>query len=447
MSKMFVHYKGTVDAFKKAGLESVYSNHIVFIKGGDANGSGEAVYTHGQYYGNVKDALAALQAKVDGMKYFSKISDGNTTAQTAGVDGVITIKGDGPTITTLIDTTGIKIGLSDAFKTAVNTTLPNAISALEGKLGNKNASAASGAEATAFGRIKNLEEVVSGLTGSGEGDVQSVGAQITNAINALDVDAKVGDFVASISQADGKIVPVMGTFNFDAKGAASQALQDAKDYADGKFQVAGNYEAAGAAADALQDAKDYADGKDSAMNTRVAKLEAIDHAKLASDAAASAVATVLDDAPEAFDTLKEVAEWIADNSHASDVATLVTDVASLKAINHEAYKAADEANLAVAKKYTSDEIAKLSFDAAGTAASEAAGALASAKSYVDGKVDGKFDSTGSAAAAESAAKSYADGLAVNYATAAQGAKADAAAPQATTYTKAEVDAMWAWEEL
>lgn len=446
-SKMFVHYKGTVAAFKEAGLESVYNNHIVFIKGGEADGKGEAVYTHGQYYGNVKDALAALQTKVDGMKYFSKISDGNTVASVASAEGTITIKGEDPAIVTLIDKEGLKIGLSDTFKTAVNTTLPNAVSSIESKLGSKDATAASGADASAFGRIKNLETIVAGLTGSEGGNVESVDAKINNAINALDVDAVAGDYVASISQVDGKIVPVMGDFAFDAEGSAAQALQDAKDYADGKFQVAGSYEAAGAAADALQDAKDYADGKDSAMDARVKVLEAIDHAKLASDAAASAVATVLDDAPEAFDTLKEVAEWIADNSHASDVATLVSDVASLKNINHEAYKAADETNLAAAKGYTDSEIAKLSFDAAGTAASEAAGALASAKSYVDGKVDGKFDAKGSAAAAESAAKSYADSLAGNYATAAQGAKADAAAPQATTYTKSEVDEMWAWEEL
>lgn len=444
-SKMFVHYKGTVAAFKEAGLESVYNNHIVFIKGGEADGKGEAVYTHGQYYGNVKDALAALQAKVDGMKYFSKISDGSTVASVASAEGTITIKGEDPAIVTLIDKEGLKIGLSDTFKTAVNTTLPNAVSSIESKLGSKDATAASGADASAFGRIKNLEEVVAGLTGSGEGDVQSVGAQITNAINALDVDAVAGDYVASISQVDGKIVPVMGDFAFDAEGSADAALASAKSYVDGK--VDGKFDASGAAADALQDAKDYADGKDSAMDARVKVLETIDHAKLASDAAASAVATVLDDAPEAFDTLKEVAEWIADNSHASDVATLVSDVASLKAINHEAYKAADETNLAAAKGYTDSEIAKLSFDAAGTAASEAAGALASAKSYVDGKVDGKFDTKGSAASAESAAKSYADSLAGNYATAAQGAKADAAAPQATTYTKDEVDAMWAWEEL
>ena len=110
------------------------------------------------------------------------------------------------------------------------------------------------------------------------------------------------------------------------------------------------------------------------MDARVVKLEAIDHDKLAADAAAAAVATVLDGAPESFDTLKEVAAWIANNDHASDVATLMTDVENLKKIDHDAYIAADELN------------------------------LNAAKAYVDGKVDGKFDAVGSADAALADAK-------------------------------------------
>lgn len=332
--KMFVHYKGTVAAFKEAGLESVYNHHIVFIKGGEADGKGEAVYTHGQYYGNVKDALAALQAKVDGMKYFSKISDGSTVASVASAEGTITIKGEDPAIVTLIDKEGLKIGLSDTFKTAVNTTLPNAVSAIESKLGSKDATAASGADASAFGRIKNLETIVAGLTGSEGGNVESVDAKINNAIGALDVDAVAGDYVAFISQVDGKIVPVMGNFEFDAEGAADQALQDAKDYADGKFQVAGNYEAAGAAAQALQDAKDYADGL--AGNYEVAgaaaevqgKLDTeVSRAKAAEEANASAIAAekarldaFLADATiseAAVDTLKEIQAYITSDGTAA----------------------------------------------------------------------------------------------------------------------------------
>lgn len=326
---MFVHYKGTVAEFKAANLESKYTNHIVFIKGGEANGSGEAVYTHGQYYANVKDALAALQTKVDGMKYFSKISDGSTTASVASADGTITIKGEDPAIVTVVDKEGVKIGLSDAFKTQVNTTLPNAIDAVEESLGSKEDAA--DVNGSAFARIANLTEIVSDLTG---GSAESVGSQITNAINALDVDAAEGDYVASISQANGKIVPVMGTFAFDAEGAAAQALQDAKDYADGKFQVAGNYEAAGAAAQALQDAKDYANGLadnyDAAgsaaavqgnLDTEVLRATAAEEANAAAIAAEKARmdAFMLDaDVQEAaVDTLKEIQAYITSDGAAA----------------------------------------------------------------------------------------------------------------------------------
>lgn len=46
--------------------------------------------------------------------------------------------------------------------------------------------------------------------------------------------------------------------NYDAVGSAATAEQNAKDYADDKFQVKGNYETAGAAATALAEAKTYA---------------------------------------------------------------------------------------------------------------------------------------------------------------------------------------------
>ena len=134
----------------------------------------------------------------------------------------------------------------------------------------------------------------------------------------------------------------------------------------------------GAAAQALVDAKAYADGKDSAMDARVKVLEDIDHDQLAADAASSAVATILDGAPEKFDTLKEVADWIASSESADSAADLVTRVSALEAINHEAYKAADivlETSL---------------------------------KGYVDGKVDGKFDAEGSAAQALIDANDYTD---------------------------------------
>lgn len=67
-----------------------------------------------------------------------------------------------------------------------------------------------------------------------------------------------------------------------------------------------------------------------ALNTRVVDLEAIDHEQLAKDAAASAVATIRDNAPEAFDTLKEIAAWIAEENTAEDAASLVTRVSTIE---------------------------------------------------------------------------------------------------------------------
>ena len=170
---------------------------------------------------------------------------------------------------------------------------------------------------------------------------------------------------------------------FDEIGAADAALTAAKADAAEKYQVKGEYEEAGSAAQALDAAKEYVDGLVNPVISDVKDLKAIDHDKLAADAASAAVATVLDGAPEAFDTLKEVADWISNNETASDAADLITRVAALEAIDHDAYKTADEDVLADAKLYA-DGLA-VNYDAAGVAETKAAAALEDAKTYVDGK--------------------------------------------------------------
>ena len=81
--------------------------------------------------------------------------------------------------------------------------------------------------------------------------------------------------------------------NYDAAGSAAQALTDAKAYTDAEItewvgdktvaqqiaalDLANTYDAKGAAAQALTDAKAHANGLNTAMNTRVEALEAIDH--------------------------------------------------------------------------------------------------------------------------------------------------------------------------
>ena len=255
--------------------------------------------------------------------------------------------------------------------------------------------------------VKSIQDELNSLSG-GAG---SIATQIDNAIAALDLPN-----------------------TYEAKGAAADALDAAKSYVDGK--VDGKFDAAGTAA-----------GLNTAMDARVVKLETIDHNKIAADAAAAAVAGVIDDAPESFDTLKEVAAWIANNDHASDVATLMTDVANLKKIDHDAYVAADATTLAAAKDYVDGKVDG-KFDAVGAAATakaeaiadaegkyqvkgsyEAAGAaaqaLVDAKAYADSKIDGKFDAAGAAADAQAAAIAQ--------------AKVDAAEALKGYYTKTEVD--------
>lgn len=124
----------------------------------------------------------------------------------------------------------------------------------------------------ANGAVKTNADAIATLVGTGEGSI----------------DAKI----------DSKITELDLANTYDAKGAADDALDAAKSYVDDK--VDGKFDAAGTAADL-----------NAAMNTRVAALEAIDHDKLAADAAASAISN-LDSTATAADTNSYVSVTIAE---------------------------------------------------------------------------------------------------------------------------------------
>ena len=201
--------------------------------------------------------------------------------------------------------------------------------------------------------------------------------------------------------------------NYDAAGSAATAEQNAKDFATNLVMDGENvrFDAAGSAAQALTDAKEYADGLNTAMDDRVKVLEAIDHEKLASDASAAAVATVLDGAPEKFDTLKEIAQWISDSESAATAADLVNRVSTLEAIDHDAYIAyTDEAVKGLKEneiKANADAIAVLNGTEEGSVAKAVADTLTAANAYADGLAD-NYDAAGSAAQALADAKTYVD---------------------------------------
>ena len=226
-------------------------------------------------------------------------------------------------------------------------------------------------------------------------------------------------------------VYVKGDVDSAIATAKGEAISAANSYADG---LAKNYDAAGAAATAEANAKAYVDGivgdvtgedgvVTKGLNSRIADLEAIDHDKLAADASAAAVATVLDGAPEKFDTLKEVAQWIADSESAATAADLVTRVKALEDIDHDAYKAADTALETSLKGYVDgkdtamdtrvkvlegrDVYVKSDVDAAiadaKKAGTDAAGALDAYKPVIEQKVE-DAKAAAIAKAAEDAAK-------------------------------------------
>ena len=305
-----------------------------------------------------------------------------------------------------------------------------------------------GVDATMSAKVGDLENVVGDST---KGLVQKV-----NLIQG-ELDGLNGGAGSITTQIENAISALNLPNTYDEKGAAAGALTDAKAYADGLVMDGENprFDAAGSAAGALTDAKAYADGlvmadgatkfdaagtaKDfnDAMDTRVKALEAIDHNKIANDAAAAAVAGVIDGAPEKFDTLKEVAQWISDSESAASAADLVTRVAALEAIDHDAYVEADKTVLADAKAYADGLVMNGEnprFDAAGSAAA----AESAAKSYADDtfQVKGNYEEAGAAAQALADAKSYADGkfqVAGNYEAAGTADAAIAALDLPNTY--------------
>lgn len=436
--KMFVHYSGTKAAFIAAGLPSQYSNKIVFIKGGE-NGTGACVYTHGNYYANVEEALAAL-------KYFSKISAGGVTAEAASPNGTINFSADDPAaVSVKVDSTGVHFGLTDEFKTAVNTTLPNRIKAVEDDY-------LKGADKTELeGKVAAALAEAKGYTDTKVGEVVDAANE---ALIGAQGDASTADTIYGAKKhAEEKAAAAQAAAEGTAAADATAKVNAAKEELNGTISgVEGRVKAI--EDDYLTSAdKQEITGAASALEVRVkANEDAIgvlngegegSVKKQVSDAIAGVVAS----APEDFDTLKEVADWIA--SDTTGAAKMQADIARLDG--------ADTVDGSV-KKQIKDAVA-----------AEAQIARAAEKQNAD-DIDA---AEGRIKAIEDDYLKAADKTALQGSIDAVSAVANAAAPQATTYTKtevdgligsaegkladyykksetyskAEVDAMWDWEEL
>lgn len=164
-------------------------------------------------------------------------------------------------------------------------------------------------------------------------------------------------------------------------------------------------------------------------------------ANVAKATAVAEVAAVVAGADASFDTLKEIADWIVNDT--TGAASMANDIAALEGLVGNTAVATQIANAidaalkvegvdkyALAADLTALTNRVKALEDAGhvTQAAIDAGVQA-AKDYAD-SLAGNYDAAGTAEtkanAALASAKSYADSLAGNYATAAQGAKADSA---------------------
>ena len=201
------------------------------------------------------------------------------------------VKGEAAKVQTALDT----------YKTSNDAAVKKVSDDLAGEI--SRAKAAEEANAGAIALIKD------GTTIDSFADVETAlaGKEVSGAAAQALADAKLyadglaGNYdakgAAATAESNAKSYADGLAVNYDAAGSAAQALVDAKKYTDDEIvewvgdktvgvqiseaitglDLANTYDAKGAAAQALIDAKSHANGLNTAMNTRVEALEAIDH--------------------------------------------------------------------------------------------------------------------------------------------------------------------------
>ena len=232
---------------------------------------------------------------------------------------------------------------------------------------------------------------------------------------------------------------------YDVKGAAASAETAAKKYTDDKLVdyatqsfvtdkivsalTNGTVDITGyaktedvkaavssAKTEAIADASAYTDSEIAKLSDVYASKSVVetlvgeDVDKSSREIASEEVAKVIAKAPEAFDTLKEIADWIG-NGSGTTAADIVTDIAGLKAADELIEGRIDALEVLSGQSHThlnKEVLDGITVDkvAAWNAAEQ------NAKNYADGLAV-NYDEKGAAASAETAAKAYADKLVEN----------------------------------
>lgn len=443
----FVKFSGTKEQFIAKGYPATYQDKIVFI------GNGECIYTRGMYFANFNELITAYVA---GMNFLKGVTVGGNSYNAAAGGGYVAFEATDPTTVGVNVNQGkITIGLTTAFlnnitnlgteitnikrdyatTSAMNTAIGNAKTELKGGTNDTDTSATiAGAKKYAD---KVTGEVALRLLGEGSNaeDNSIYGAKAyadkvsgealedakdyadtkkSEVIGASGDAATATTIYGAKAYADAKKAEVIGNASSDTKD--SKTIEGVRKYVEDKTaNIASDSRVQGVEdrVKAIED--DYLVEQDKTdltglINTEKGRVDVL----VGSDSGKSARAIVQDEVAkqltsenisESFDTLKEIAEWLS--SHPEDV-TAMNEAIEANADAIEVLNGADTVDGSVAKTVK---------DAINT---------------VRGWVNENYDSKGAASTAESNAKGYADGLAKNYATAAQGALADSAVQKVET---------------
>lgn len=428
-TKMFVHYSKTKAEFIAAGLATTYNNSIVFIKG-DANGNGSCIYTHGTYFANFTEFLAAVN-------YVKGVNVGGQNYNAAAGGGYLAFTASDPsTVAVNANQNGITIGLTQDFVNVVNNTasLAGTTSAALGAKGD-----AANAEGSAFARIAQLAATVAGLQGSGTG---SVADQIAAAVNALKgtldtddattlaaindelnaIDAKWANYVTSAA-----LAAIEGSDNAGDKVKVTVASKGGKvtEVTVDETGLTGALNLKANAADV------YTKGEvDTTLSGYYTKSETFNKSEV-TKAITDEVAKIINDNDDtSINTLEEIAAWIA--AHPESVAAINKQISDLSALVGTDSVATQINNKVATLSYTDAAVAGKYV----SAVSESNGIISVTRAdlptytLAEGATNGtvKFNGTevkvhglGSAAYTEASA----------YATSAQGTKADNALQEIT----------------
>lgn len=329
-------YKVTNDAAVKANADAIsaINNETTGILAQAktyADGKDAAIAAAKKAGDDAQTAVDTLAGKVGTVPADKTVVQMIADAQTAATYDDTQIKKDIKANADAIDVLEGYVG-GEAVSTQIQTAITNlnlattyeakgAAAAVKTELVGKDADTAASATITGAKKYADsldaaMDTRVDALEAAiGEGG--SVGAQIDAKIQALDVkDAAVaGQYVSAVSETDGKIK------------VTRAALPDYTEV----------YDAKGAAAQALTDAKGYADGLNTAMDTRMDAAEGKLTTLIGSDADKSvrtianeelAAQLIPENAAESLNTLQEIAAWIQD--HPGDAAAMNTAIEALE---------------------------------------------------------------------------------------------------------------------